>query len=63
MTIDLKLPEYAHRRFSVSGKISPAQLYRQLLYKSAVFTIGADCADAMVQQTNCQAWKYYLLFL
>ena len=53
MTNDLKLPEYAHRRCSVQGKICPALLYKQLLDKTAVFTVGADCSVAMVQQINC----------
>ena len=49
MTSDLKLPEYAHRRCSLEGKVSPAQLYKHLRDKTAVFTGGADSSNAMVR--------------
>ena len=50
VTYDLKLPEYAHRRCSLEGKVCPAQLYKQLLDKTAVFTVGADCSNTRVRQ-------------
>ena len=53
VTNDLKLPEYAHRRCSLEGKVCPAQLYKQMLDKTAVFTVGADCSNTMVRQLAC----------
>lgn len=63
LTSDLKLPEYAHRRCSLEGKVSPAQLYKQLLDKTAVFTVGADSSNAMgcsITRMVC-LWNFDLL--
>ena len=63
VTDSLRLPDYAHRRCSVEGKVSPAQLYKQLLDKTAVFTIGADCTNAMVCNKDFLHIKcLYLIF-
>lgn len=59
----LKLPEYAHRRCSLEGKVCPAQLYKQMLDKTAVFTVGADSSNAMVRrQLMCEKWSHQVSF-
>ena len=61
VTIDLKLPEYAHRRCSLEGKVCPAQLYKQLLDKTAVFTVGADSSNTTVLMCQCETTRCNLV--